>query len=321
MLCAQVPGKLILSGEHAVVYGMPAVAVAVDRYTWVSVQQQQCALVNFTLFNLNYATKSTFAALKKMAKNLSYMDMLKKPFALVQYAVHSFLDQLAINMPPGLKIEVNSRIPLGCGMGSSASVIVGILWSLVHFFKIELDFKKILHWALEIEHLQHGRSSGLDLNLSLYGGGVYYKDGQIQERFMPEASLAIVNTGKPLASTGECVMAVRQRITPYLAEFSAVTEAMYRACKQCSVEDLRAAIRLNHQLLCQLGVVPSKVARFIQDIEAIGGAAKISGAGSIVGEQAGIVLISSTADIHALAKQYGYSVEYLNFEQTGVRLL
>jgi mevalonate kinase len=97
-----------------------------------------------------------------------------------------------------------------------------------------------------------------------------------------------IYTGTPLSSTGECVDRVRQQFThsEIWQEFAAITRQWHAA----TAADRSALLRENHRLLCRLGVVPGAVQRLIQQIEVLGGAAKISGAGSIRGEAAGLVL-------------------------------
>ena len=80
------------------------------------------------------------------------------------------------------------------------------------------------------------------------------------------------------------------------------------------------AIKTNHQLLQQIGVVPAQVCEFISGIEAHGGAAKICGAGSVVGDHGGLVFVSGLeqALIEKLCLSHGYGVQTMRPDLEGV---
>lgn len=99
-----------------------------------------------------------------------------------------------------------------------------------------------------------------------------------------------IHTGTPEASTGTCVDQVRRNFSgsSIWSEFSSVTEAIHsRLAEHQPIADL---ISENHRLLNRIGVVPAKVAALIERIEERGGAAKVSGAGTVVGNAAGLVI-------------------------------
>ncbi len=81
------------------------------------------------------------------------------------------------------------------------------------------------------------------------------------------------------------------------------------------------SIRANHRLLQKIGVVPTKVANFIADIESSGGAAKICGAGAITGDNAGVVLLLADPGITEIAQRYGYELQTLEVDPYGTRIV
>ena len=166
--------------------------------------------------------------------------------------------------------------------------------------------------ALEAENMQHGFSSGLDLKIAMHGGCLYVQDQQLEPRPSPAFPLYLVNTGAPACSTGECVEKVAHhfRLAKVNQAFANVTYAMDAALKKQSTGDMQQAIRDNHQLLINLGVVPKKVQQFIAALEAKQAAAKICGAGAIIGDQAGAVLISADnrASVNEVCNAFGYQL-------------
>ena len=116
-----------------------------------------------------------------------------------------------------------------------------------------------------------------------------------------------IHTGTPTVSTGVCVDQVRRHFgdSDIWSEFSAVTDAMHdRLSQGDSIDEL---VKQNHRLLNRIGVVPAQVAALIERIEERGGVAKVSGAGSVQGDAAGLVLThlpGMTPDTLDLPREY-----------------
>ncbi len=335
MITAIAPGKIILSGEHAVVCGQPALAIAVDRYARASVISHNTpATVIFDLLNLKHHKDTTVKALRRLKSRLSQdyhlflrgergiKDVLKLPHELSHFALSNFLERFNRFSDGGIHLKTESTIPMGCGMGSSAAMILALKFALANHFKEDIDKEHLFQLALEAENLQHGYSSGLDLRVSLQGGALEYHQGQFNKLTIPEWPLYSVNTGSPDSSTGECVMHTQKlfEATDLAAEIGAVTRAVKTALEQNNFNDFQIALRTNHQLLVALGVVPAAVQKFIRHLESHGLAAKICGAGSIRGNKAGIVLIASKDDPTPFCLGFDYTVERVIGDTHGLRL-
>lgn len=326
------PGKLILSGEHAVVYGQPALAMAVNRYAEAWVSEQQGRLIAFELLNLKYHKSMTMKALHKLKQRVhsSYQDFLngkvhirdvvKLPGELSKYAFTHLLEKLNHTLSDGVKLSTHSNIPVGCGMGSSAAMILCVMHALALQQDLHVSPESYLEHAKETENLQHGRSSGVDLQVSLRGGCLRFQQGISQPRNIPNMPLFMVNSGKPQSTTGECVSAVAHKINNpiTLTDFAAVTNAMDAAIGLQDLAEFQRAIQANHRLLVDIGVVPEKVQSFITAIEQSGGAAKICGAGAIRGDAAGIVLIAAETIPQKICEQFGYQVEAIEGDRLGL---
>lgn len=328
------PGKLILSGEHAVVYGNPALVMAINRYAQVSVKHEASSEISLNLADLayhNHLSLRTLSRLKAKVKekyrrftsgDFSIREVLQKPFELAQFVLGVLTDSMHPVLPKGMKVHVQSDIPMGCGMGSSAATILGVMLAISHYLKKPLSSEELFQLALEAENMQHGFSSGLDLKIAMHGGCLYVHEQQLEPRPAPSFPLYLVNTGAPACSTGECVEKVSHffRLAKINHAFANATYAMDAALKKQSVSDMQQAMRDNHQLLVDIGVVPKKVQQFIAAIEAKQGAAKICGAGSIVGDQAGAVLISidEPSRINEVCTQFGYQLMSVTSSTRGI---
>lgn len=326
-LKALAPAKLILSGEHAVVYGMPAIAMAVNRYAETSILNHGSPNIFFNFLNLKYAKTVTLSTLLGCKKRIqeqyhsflegqcSIREVLKMPFELLEFTVTNLFETLNIPLAQGVEIRSSSTIPMGCGMGSSAAAIMSTLFALSHFYKLDIDPIRYISLGREAENLQHGRSSGLDLQLVMRGGCLKFQEGHIETRELPAFPITLVHSGKPETTTGQCVTAA----APYFQKtdlnltkhFENVTLNLDKAIASNDIEAIMAGIRENHRLLVQIGVVPEKVQQFIAAVENKGGAAKICGAGAVAGDSGGIIWLVCPleSDLSKILQEYGY-IEY-----------
>src|SRR3990167_6631018 len=323
-LRVRAPGKLILSGEHAVVYGNPALAMAVNRYATASITRELSPRISFDFSDLPYQRHLSFSTLRRMKDRIkrkyrqfteghfSIREVLHKPFELAQFAFGLFFDTLNIALPHDMRVHVQSDIPMGCGMGSSAATIVSVIYAIAQHLHLDLSTDTLFHLALAAENMQHGHSSGLDLRVSLQCGCLYMHGSTMTIRPAPTLSLYLIHTGTPLSSTGRCV----EKVAPYFRtgllsdDFARVTQAMDQALREEQWHDFKEAIQQNHRLLMDIGVVPEKVQQFIDGVEQTNGVAKICGAGAVEGDHAGIVLAitDDVAQLTALCAQYQYTL-------------
>lgn len=263
------PGKIILSGEHAVVYGKPEIITAIDRRLRVDIQE-----------------------FKKAAKPLIFSS--QEPTNLLKFAVKKIFKILGKFPQKNLQISVDSEIPVGSGLGSSAALAVATTTALFKYFNQPFDREKINKIAYEIEKKQHGHPSGGDNTIVTYGGFLWYrKETEFLKLFQPLKfnprqlpEFVLINTGRPLETTGEMVMHVKQlydrsrsRIERILNEIEKVTKEMLVALSQAKKKAIILAIKRNESLLEELGVVSPFAQKVIREVGRKGGVAKICGAG------------------------------------------
>jgi mevalonate kinase len=334
-LVARAPAKIILTGEHSVVYGKQAIVTAVNKYAYTEVLPCSSDTISFNLHDLKHKAFSTLRTLRILKERimesyhlclsgkLTIRQVLQKPAELFQFALISLIDTFQMELQKGLNIHLSSEIPIGCGMGSSAATVVSVISALSSFFKIDINPEWLFKLSMEAERLQHGYSSGVDAYICLNGGCVRFQQGHAQAITLPQMSLYLVNTGKPETTTGECVMAVSKdfKTSDIWSEFEMVANLLEKALYSQSLDDIKEIIKMNHTLLCSIGVVPQQVQAFIQDIENNGGAAKICGAGAVKGQSAGVVMvISNTKPLH-LVEKYGFTLSEVKGESQGAHLM
>ncbi len=329
------PGKLILSGEHSVVYGRPAVAMAIDRSVTATIEDSDDDRISFELPDIAERDSFTLLALhdfKRRAANnyrlfldgeLGIRDVLYKPVDLFKFGFITVLDGLHRQLDRGIVIKLKSNLPVGSGLGSSAAAVLSELRALGHYLRVDFKPDWYYEFSMEAEKLQHGHPSGVDSYISLYGGCAAFENGEAKSVPLPRMQMYLVETGTPDATTGECVVQVKERFEHdrIWNDFESVTREVETAVRENNAAVMRSLLRENHRLLCRIGVVPEKVKRFIDEVETAGGAAKICGAGSTRGQNGGVVLVLSDFMPAELAKKYSYTVSPVRGDPLGTRIV
>ncbi len=332
---AVAPGKLILSGEHAVVYGKPAIAMAIDRSAVFELTPQVGDKISFDLPGDQGGESSTLLALRDLKRRVEkkYREFLNgeigisyvlgAPADLFRFAFIHTLDGFHRQLDSGIVMKLRSSIPVGCGMGSSAATVLSEIRAIGHYLRVDYKPDWYYEYSLEAEKLQHGKPSGVDSYISLHGGCARFQNGEASPISLPRMKMFMVQTGIPDSTTGECVMDVERNFgtSSIWSEFGDVTDAFEEAIRTNNKQKLHWLVRENNRLLSTIGVVPETVQQFIADIESWGGSAKICGAGSVVGEKGGIVLVFADQQPTELCQKYGYTVSSVRGDPLGTRMV
>lgn len=310
------PGKIILSGEHAVVHGCPALVTAVNRYVICSLWAAETERYGIDLPTIGEKRDLTFQQLdafrtkaedryeRFLAGNLDIQNVVENPINLLLCAIACGAQPQA----PGLSICIDSEIPLGAGMGSSAASLAAILQANSVYRNTPASKDKLFEQCVALERLQHGHPSGVDPAICVHGGLLWFQQGKFTRINSPPPSGRLIFTGFPESTTGECVEDVRKRLNgnPVWDRFTTVTREMRDCLQQGNGDGLRSAVKENHRLLVEIGVVPERVQAFITAVESTGGAAKVCGAGSIRGDAGGMVMVFGGKDVDRICGQAGY---------------
>ena len=274
MTLAHAPGKVILFGEHAVVYGRPAIAIPVTQ-----VQATACV-------ELGDAGQGAIVVAPDLERRIRLREAKEdEPLARI---VHLTLAQVKADPDPDLTITVTSTVPVARGMGSGAAVSTAIVRALSRHFNCWLSSRAISDLVYQTEVLYHGTPSGIDNTVISFEKPIYYVKDEGWEVFWVGAPLllAIADTGV-VSSTREVVADLRRRHlaapTRHSSAFDQIAEivdAARAAIEQGEMEDLVRLMDENHALLQRLGVSCPELDRLVE-VARNGGAlgAKMSGAG------------------------------------------
>lgn len=273
MTSASACGKVILFGEHAVVYGRPAIAVPISGVRATAVVESLPDAGDILLEAPDIGRRCWLST--------------AGPEDAVAHLVHLTLQELEAPAH-GLRISVQSQLPIGRGMGSGAAVSTAIVRALAQHFGAGWPPEKVSALVFEAEKLYHGTPSGIDNTVIAYETPVYFIKGQPPALFPigTPLPLLIADTGI-FSSTREVVGAVRQAYTRESARYSALFDAIGKlvdaARQSLQAGDLPALGRLmdeNHRLLQELNVSCPELDALVRAAKEAGAlGAKLSGAG------------------------------------------
>ncbi|MFC2063724.1 mevalonate kinase [Chloroflexota bacterium] len=204
---ATAPGKIILLGEHAVVYGQPALAIPVTQ-VGVTVQIDLDETSNGETNRSWKDLISVCAPDIDRSGLLSHFPTTKDPISLV---IELVMKEMGITIPPKCHIKIESSIPVASGMGSSAASSVALARAFSSILGQELEDGIISRIAFEAEKLHHGTPSGIDNTVITYAKPVFYiKDQKIDTLQVREPFTLIIADSGIRISTAESVGDVRK---------------------------------------------------------------------------------------------------------------
>ena len=275
-ILASAPGKAILFGEHAVVYGRPAVAVPVTQ-----VQAKASVMADPLGPPGRVHIQAEDIQLESDLADLPVDD----PIALV---IHGILQALQIDHLPALHLRISSTIPVAAGLGSGAAVSVAILRALATFLGHPLPDETISALAFEVEKKHHGTPSGIDNTVVTYARPIFFTRGQPFEFLQPVEAITLIIADSGVKSlTRSAVTGVREawQADPY--RYEALFDAIGQVSRQArqiitagSALALGPLMTENHHLLQQLGVSSAELDFLVETALQAGAAgAKLSGGG------------------------------------------
>ena len=273
MTTSSAPGKIILFGEHAVVYGRPALAVPVMKVRAevdVSDSERKGIWIDAPDVDLH-------AELNTLASD--------HPIASV---IHNFLFLARVSPFPNLEIEISSTIPVASGLGSGAAVTVALIRALAAHLGHSMSDEEVNAFTYEIEKIHHGTPSGIDNTVITYARPVYFVKGQPAETFRVGEPFTIVIADTGIAApTRESVADVRKlwesekkHWENVFAEIGDISFAARRVIEEGWVKMLGALMDENQTLMQQMTVSSPELDTLVEAARQAGAlGAKLSGGG------------------------------------------
>nr|QSK97112.1 mevalonate kinase [Curcuma wenyujin] len=335
---ARSPGKIIISGEHAVVHGSTAVAAAVDLHTHVSIRPDSTRLpghvdgsVCLELKDMNLVFSWPLSRLRTSLGDSSTVssspvsctaERMKLIAALVE---EQSIPEAKISLASGIsaflhlytsihgykpvEVVVFSDLPLGSGMGSSASFCVSLAAALLVLSDAIMidnsqsgwlklcnnDLELVNKWAFEGEKIIHGKPSGIDNTVSTFGSMIQFKLGEVT-RIKSSAPLRMLITNTKVGrNTKALVASVSERSLRHQNAMASVFAAVDSISKELSAiiqsavpddisitereEKIEELMEMNQGLLQCMGVSHASIETVLWTTLKYKLASKLTGAG------------------------------------------
>jgi mevalonate kinase len=273
---ASAPGKIILLGEHAVVYGQPAIAVPVT-------QVQAKAVVTPDLAGEPGVIQisSTDMGIHSALNDLPPGDPILETINLV-------LRTLDVKRMPSCHIKISSTIPIAAGLGSGAAISVAVIRALSGFLGHPMPAETVSKLAFEIEKIHHGTPSGIDNTVVTHAKPVYFVKDHTMELINIELPFVIVIGDTGMRSpTRETVGDVREgwqsdpsEYQRLFAAIGSITKTARLVIEKGHPERLGPLMDENHELLGEMGVSSDILDHLVSAAKGAGAlGAKLSGGG------------------------------------------
>ena len=308
---AKAPGKIILFGEHFVVYENRAILGAIDKYATVTAEKTNTD-------NILISSSLGQSSIKK-DEEVSNVEKKFRPFF---YIAKQLISKNGFDK--GISIKIESEIPIGAGLGSSSACCVAAAASISNLFG-NTNEEEILELSIQAEKTIFPNSSGADCTVSVHGGIIEYQkekgfskiDTKNEFNFLIIDSEQIHATDKVV----ERVNKFKNENTNVFTELCSEEERLItKALESMENNDLKTigkCMAQNQIFLEQIGVSNDELLSIIEEIEMITFGAKITGAGD---GGCVIALTEEGSDLSEYTNTTKYQTYHVSIQKTGMQV-
>ena len=270
---SKAPGKIILFGEHFVVYNNRAILCAINKYAIVTSEKTNTD-------NILISSSLGQASIQK-DQNVDKVEKKFRPFFYIAKQVIS-----KNNFDKGISIKIESEIPIGAGLGSSSACCVAAATSISNLFN-NTNKKEILELAIQAEKTIFPNSSGADCTVSVYGGIIEYQrekgflkiDTENEFNFLIIDSEQVHATDKVVGRVKKFKEENENIFSELCSEEERLITKALDSLKNNDLETIGKCMAQNQIYLEQIGVSNDILLSITKEIEKITFGAKITGAG------------------------------------------
>ena len=308
---AKAPGKIILFGEHFVVYQNRAILGAINKYATVTTEKTNTD-------NILISSSLGQSSIQK-DEDVSNVEKKFRPFF---YIAKQVIEKN--NFEKGITIKIESDIPIGAGLGSSSACCVAAAASILNLFNIT-DEKEVLELAINAEKTIFPNTSGADCTVSVSGGIIEYQKEKGFSKIETENEFNfIIIDSEQVHSTDKVVERVRKFkennsdvFTELCSEEERLIAKALDSMKKNDLETIGKCMAQNQMFLEQIGVSNDELLSITKEIEKITFGAKITGAGD---GGCIIALTKKDDDLSEYVNTTKYQTYHVTIQKTGMQV-
>ena len=308
---AKAPGKIIIFGEHFVVYENTAILGAINKYATVTSEKTNTD-------NILISSSLGQSSIKK-DEDVSNVEKKFRPFF---YIAKQVIEKN--NFDKGIAIKIESDIPIGAGLGSSSACCVAAAASILNLFNIT-DEKEVLELAINAEKTIFPNTSGADCTVSVSGGIIEYQKEKGFSKIETENEFNfIIIDSEQVHSTDKVVERVRkfkennsEVFTELCSEEERLIAKALDSMKKNDLETIGKCMAQNQMFLEQIGVSNDELLSITKEIEKITFGAKITGAGD---GGCIIALTQKDDDLSEYVNTTKYQTYQVTIQKTGMQV-
>lgn len=308
---AKAPGKIILFGEHFVVYENRAILGAINKYATVTSEKTNTD-------NILISSSLGQSSIQK-DEDVSNVEKKFRPFFFIAREVIEKND-----FDKGITIKIESDIPIGAGLGSSSACCVAAAASILNLFNIT-DEKEVLELAINAEKTIFPNTSGADCTVSVSGGIIEYQKEKGFSKIETENEFNfIIIDSEQVHSTDKVVERVRkfkennsEVFTELCSEEERLITKALDSMKKNDLETIGKCMAQNQMFLEQIGVSNDELLSITKEIEKITFGAKITGAGD---GGCIIALTQKDDDLSEYVNTTKYQTYQVTIQKTGMQV-
>jgi mevalonate kinase len=289
---ASAPGKVILFGEHFVVYGVKAILCSINKRVTVTAEKisERKISINSEIGKL----------VLEPNKSILEINSPLKPF---YYLANKAIE----NEDTGIHIEIDSEIPLGVGLGSSSACCVAGSAAIFKLFG-EISKEEILKRAIEAERTIFENTSGADCTVCTYGGVMEYDKNKGFKKIQDEPNFQLIIVNSNIEhSTQSMVFKVKEFENRNKEEFSRLknlesklVEDVLRLVKEKKIKEIGEKMNQNQEYLETLGISNNELTKMIKIGQESSYGAKITGSGG----GGCIFVLTNESDLQIILKEF-----------------
>jgi mevalonate kinase len=288
MVIASAPGKVTLFGEHAVVYGEPAIVMAINKRAYVEVNLRNDSKIRVIAPDIVIKgvvltfDQNIFSVESEVASARSELSYIVKAIELFAKNYDVF---------KGADIRVWSEMPVGAGLGTSAAITIATIKAYSEATGLDLDEKSIAVLGWQTEREVQGTASPMDTSIATYGGIIQVQplnnDINIERLKVPMKLPIIIGYVSREYKTKDMVAKVRllkekysNIINPIISAIGQVSRKARISLESGDLKEVGELMNINHGLLEALGVSTKQLNDMVYAARKAGAiGAKLTGAG------------------------------------------